>query len=278
LYESVGKWGEYQDHARSIIDANRRLIDGARHAVNRLVAQPVKVRPMVDSFASLPSAVHNGQSSRVVPLRSVDKVPASLSASGRIHPLGEPPSSSSSTVYPSDTSAAAVVGVASWAVSRKIAPMPTVPYADETRQQEPHAKDGLTFQAADASPLWSSQKVHPDKTPVPVVELEENLQPNRSTLRGTILHAWWATIQEEHMLLAVCFSRDTIFTRPERIMVAGLFVLFTMFINCLLFEIAGNASKGRTFWLVFYHQIRFIAVTTICTVDNPRRLILYFLS
>jgi uncharacterized protein YheU (UPF0270 family) len=83
-----------------------------------------------------------------------------------------------------------------------------------------------------------------------------NAQKSGASLRGNLLLDWWYYIQARHKILSIIYGKDTIFTRPERIMVIGIFFLFTMAINCFLFIFQGNANSGKNGWEVFLSQLQ----------------------
>jgi hypothetical protein len=83
-----------------------------------------------------------------------------------------------------------------------------------------------------------------------------NAQKSEASLRGNLLLDWWYYIQARHKILSIIYGKDTIFTRPERIMVIGIFFLFTMAINCFLFIFQGNANSGKNGWEIFLSQLQ----------------------
>jgi len=74
-------------------------------------------------------------------------------------------------------------------------------------------------------------------------------------LRAGLLVDWWAFLKENHRILSIFTGKDTVFTRPERIMVISLFFLFTMAVNCFLFIFRGNANDGETPGDVVWSQV-----------------------
>jgi hypothetical protein len=72
------------------------------------------------------------------------------------------------------------------------------------------------------------------------------------------------------------FTKDTIYTRPERIMVIGIFFLFTMALNCLLFIFRGNANAGASDWEIFVSQTTYIVVASVCQTPIMFFIVLMF--
>jgi hypothetical protein len=81
-------------------------------------------------------------------------------------------------------------------------------------------------------------------------------QKGGNSVRGNLLLDWWQFMKTKHKILRIFYDTDTIFTRPERIMVIGIFFLFTMAVNCFLFIFQGNANSGKNGWEIFVNQLQ----------------------
>jgi hypothetical protein len=91
-----------------------------------------------------------------------------------------------------------------------------------------------------------------------------NKEFSKSDLRGKILLDWWQFMKTQHKFLSVIFNKDTVYSRPERIMVIGVFFLFTMALNSFLFIFQGNANSGEDGWEIFVNQTTYILIMSVC--------------
>ena len=75
---------------------------------------------------------------------------------------------------------------------------------------------------------------------------------------------WFEFIKKQHRLLSIFYSKDRIYTRPDKIMVLAIFFLYSMAVNCFRFIFAGNANEGDSPEEVVWNQTQCMIVTNIC--------------
>ena len=85
---------------------------------------------------------------------------------------------------------------------------------------------------------------------------------DRASIQRSIFYSWLKALSQQHKIASIFLGKDTIYTKPEKIMVVGIFLLWTMAVNCFLFLFAGNANEGTPNEIVV-QQIQYGIMTTV---------------
>jgi hypothetical protein len=101
-------------------------------------------------------------------------------------------------------------------------------------------------------------------------------ETSKMSMCGKLMLDWWEFLKTQHKVLSIFFTKDTVFNRPERIMVLGISILFTVALNCFLFTYRGSAHDGNNYSEIFVKHFIYYVIMSICQTPIMNTIIVLF--